>query len=470
MNTAFDSGTRYGPAALAAVALMVSAPAPAAAQHFPADAEIQALLDARVASGGAVGIALGLLEADGSRRTIVAGSAGAERPPLGPNTLFEIGSITKVFTGTLLADMARRGEVSLDDPVQKYLPTGVTMPTRGGAEITLEHLATHHSGLPRLPGNMAPADMSDPYADYTAEMLYSFLSTYELPRDIGAEAEYSNLAVGLLGHVLSQHLGTSYEGAVRDRILAPLGMDGTGIELTPDMQEVTAEGHDGGGDPVPLWDVGTLAGAGGLRSNLEDMLRFLAANVGEPSTELERSMREAHTVRESMAESMHVGLNWITRTTGEQRIVWHNGGTAGFRTFIGFDPDAEVGVVLLTNSGIGADDIGFNLLNPEIPLAPPPVPPFWNREAVDVAESTLERYVGRYRLTPQLVATFEFVGGRLQTQLTGQPSFFAYPASETRFFLRAVEAEIEFQVDESGNVTGLVLHQGGREMPADKIP
>lgn len=451
------------------LALTATAIAPATAQHFPGDPEILEMLQARVDAGGAVGIAIGLLESDGSTRTLEAGSAGEGEDPLGARTLFEIGSITKVFTSTLLADMVNRGEVALDDPVQKYLPAGVTMPTRNGSEITLEDLATHRSSLPRLPTNIAPADMSDPYADYTAEMLYDFLSSYELPRDIGAEAEYSNLGAGLLGHVLATHLGMSYEAAVQQKILDRLGMDLSGFELTPEMQTLMSKGHDAGGDEVSLWDVGVLAGAGGLRSNVKDMLRFVAANVGEPTSDLETALRSAHEPRASMGESMEIGLNWMTRTTDGQRIVWHNGGTAGFRTFIGFDPDAEVGVVVLTNSGIGADDIGVHLLNPEIPLAPPPVPGFWNRETVAVDPAILERYVGQYQLNPQLVASFEVVDGQLRTQLTGQPSFTLYAASRTVFFLRAVEAEVEFTIDASGAATGMILRQGGQSLEAEKI-
>jgi CubicO group peptidase (beta-lactamase class C family) len=451
-----------------AVVLLALFAAPVAAQDFPSDSSVLAMLQARVDAGGAVGIAVGILESDGSVRTLNAGSAGMGKGAVDAGTVFEIGSISKVFTGILLADMARRGEVSLDDPVEMYLPEGVTVPTRNGAQITLLHLATHRSGLPRMPSNFAPVDPANPYADYTPGQLYEFLSSYELPRDIGAESEYSNLAVGLLGHALSRRLGMSYEEAIRERILSPLGMETTGIGLTPAMQEAMADGHDPGGDAVALWDIQTLEGAGGIRSNVDDMVRFVAANVGEPTTDLERAMRDAHSVREPMG-GMEIGLNWITRTTEGQRTVWHNGGTGGFRTFVGFDPDQGTAVVVLTNSSIGADDIGFHLLNSSIPLSPPSLPEFALREAVHVAPQVLERYVGRYQLNPRVVASFELVDGRLRTSLTGQPKLFAYPASETVFFLRAVAAEIEFEVDETGAVTAMTLRQGGQTIRAPRI-
>ena len=341
----------------------------AAAQDFPPDSAIQAMIEERVEAVGAVGIAVGVLEADGTIRTFEAGSAGAGRAPLGPLSVFEIGSITKVFTGTLLAEMARRGEVRLEDPVRMYLPETVVMPARNGEEIRLVDLATHRSGLPRMPSNFRPADPTNPYADYTPGLLYGFLTQHRLRRDIGAEGEYSNLGVGLLGHALARRLGVSYEEAIRERILAPLGMDMTGIVFTPEMEAVRAAGHNASGGEVSPWDIATLEGAGALRSNVRDMLRFLGANVGPPTTELERAMRDAHAPRDSLG-GMAIGLNWITRTTDGQRTVWHNGGTGGFRAFAGFDPDRGIAVVVLSNSSIGADDIGFHLLNPALPLAP----------------------------------------------------------------------------------------------------
>jgi CubicO group peptidase (beta-lactamase class C family) len=451
---------------LLAVSLLA---APLTAQHFPTDAEIQALLEARVDAGGAVGIAIGLIDADGTVRTFQAGSAGEGAGTLDSSTLFEIGSISKVFTGTLLADMARTGDVSLDDPVQDYLPDGVTMPSRGGVQIALQHLSTHRSGLPRLPQNLRPADPSNPYADYTPEMMYEFLSGYELPRDVDAQFEYSNLGTGLLGFVLANHAGGDYETLLKARILGPLSMDESGIALTPEMESAMAKGHDASGAIVPLWDLPSLAGAGAIRSNVDDMVRFLAANLGDPSTDLERSMRVAHEPRADATGGQRIGLNWMNRTDDEVRVVWHNGGTAGFRTFAGFDPDAGVGAVVLTNSGIGADDIGFHLLNPEVPLAPPALPGFARRESVEVESRVLERYVGDYQLAPGLVASFTVEEGQLFTELTGQPRIELFAASETVFFLRVVEAEFEFEVDESGIGSAVTLRQNGQTIRAQRV-
>jgi D-alanyl-D-alanine-carboxypeptidase/D-alanyl-D-alanine-endopeptidase len=206
------------------------------------------------------------------------------------DTVFEIGSVTKVFTSLLLADMVQRGEVALTDPVAKYLPPGIKMPERGGRQITLQDLATHTSGLPRLPPNLAPKDPANPYADYSVEQLYQFLSSYQLTRDIGSQYEYSNLGGGLLGHALARRAGMDYGALVRSRICEPLEMKSTGITLSAGMKARMAVGHDRSLDAVENWDLPALAGAGGLRSTANDLLTFLAANLGYTKSVLAPAM------------------------------------------------------------------------------------------------------------------------------------------------------------------------------------
>lgn len=429
------------------------------------DEDLNQLIRSRVEEDRAVGIVLGILEADGTTRIFSYGDAGPNARALGAQSVFEIGSISKVFTGILLADMVARGEVSLSDPVSNYLPDGFTMPSRGGQEITLLHLATHHSGLPRLPSNLSPARWTNPYADYTVEDLYVFLASHELRRDPGSEFEYSNLGVGLLGFVLARVGGGSYEDVVRELILEPLGMNMTGIALEGDMLDWMTEGHNEHGNVVPLWDLPMFAGAGALRSNVEDLLTFLAANIGPAETQLERSMRVSHEVRESMNAESDIGLNWLVRNVGDERVVWHGGATAGFRTFIGFDPDTDIGVVVLTNSAHGAEDIGFHLINPELPLDLPPE----ERVEIEVAEEILETYVGEYEFTPTFSLLVTLEGGSLYGQATGQSRFQMFAESETKFFMKAFDAQITFTKDDSGNVTGLILHQNGANQPASKV-
>jgi serine-type D-Ala-D-Ala carboxypeptidase/endopeptidase len=456
---------RTTPLRAAALALLVAcAPAAAAAQSaFPADSTIQALLDQRVADGRAAGIVLGLIDADGSSRILSAGTAGPGRT-LGGGTIFEIGSITKVFTGVLLAEMARRGVVSLDDPVAEHLPPEVTVPARGGRQITLEELSSQNSGLPRLPGNLRPADPLNPYADYTVSQMYDFLAGYELPRAPGAQFEYSNLGVGLLGHALALSAGMSYEALLRERILDPLGMEDTGIALSPTARARVAAPHEAGGDTVPLWDLPTLAGAGALRSTTDDMLKFAEAAL-RGSGPVPDAIREAMRSRAPAGgPTVSIGLGWIRLATGGDTIVWHNGGTGGSRSFVGVVPATGTAVVLLTNSGgTGSDDLGLHLLNPALPLAPPP------RVAVDVPAQVLATYVGTYELAPQFRIVVSFDGGVLRATPTGQGTVRLWAASATTFFLREIDAELTFDVAADGTVTGLVLHQNGRQMPGRRI-
>lgn len=358
---------RFRNAALIAV---IAAPIAARAQQpFAPDSELASIVSSRVAQRRTMGIVVAVLEQGRAPRIVSAGISGLSDVPLNGNTLFEIGSITKTFTGSLLADMVARGEVKLDDPISKYLPKTVRVPSRGGKQITLLDLATQSSGLPRLPNNMHPADFGNPYADYTVQQLYEFLSSYMLTRDIGEKYEYSNLGVGLLGHVLSLRAGKPYDELLRERILVPLGMHDTMVELNASAKSRMAQGFDAMGTPVHLWDLPTFVGAGGLRSTANDMLKFLAANLDTAATPLSRVLASARVPRRDTDRSGNkIGLAWHIVNVFGTTITWHNGGTGGFRTFIGMDEAHHRGVIVLTNSVITPDDIGFHLLEPKVGL------------------------------------------------------------------------------------------------------
>jgi serine-type D-Ala-D-Ala carboxypeptidase/endopeptidase len=287
------------------------------------------------------------------------------------NTIFEIGSATKVFTALLLAEAVRRGEVAYTDPVAKHLPADVRMPTRGAKIITLDDLVTHTSGLPRLPNNLAPKDMSNPYADYSVKQLYDFLSSYELTRDIGERYEYSNLGVGLLGHVLARRAGVDYETLVSQRITGPLGMKSTVVTLTPALRGRLATGHNAQLQPAANWDIPTLAGAGAIRSTANDMLRFLSAAIGLEQTPLAPSMKALFDLRRPTGTpALEIARGWHILSPRGVDIVWHNGGTGGYRSFMGFNAKERRGVVALSNTSTqaGVDDIGRHLLDPAFPL------------------------------------------------------------------------------------------------------
>ncbi|HEY1339570.1 MAG TPA: serine hydrolase domain-containing protein, partial [Bryobacteraceae bacterium] len=314
----------------------------------PGNDEIREILARRIDhQKQGTGIAVGVIEPNGRRVVTYGALANVDPRVIDGDTIFEIGSISKVFTSLLLTDMVHRKEVALDDPAAKYLPENVRMPGRSGKSITLLDLSTHYSGFPRVPSNLNPKDPTNPYADYSVDDLYDFLSGYMLPRDPGSEIEYSNLGGGLLGYILARRVGTDYETLVRVRITEPLGMPDTGITLSSSMKQRMATGHNAMLAPVSNWDFRTLAGAGALRSSANDMLTFLEAFLGHRESPLASAMKAMLEVRRPVAKTgFEIGLGW--NILGE--IVWHDGGTGGFRSFIGYEPKARVGVVVLSNA------------------------------------------------------------------------------------------------------------------------
>jgi len=426
-------------------------------QPLPSDSAVRTMLETRLQAfpdtgKHGEGIVVGLLDATGRRHIIAVG--------VDSTGVFEIGSITKTFTATLLADMVDRGEVRLDDPVAKYLPPSVRVPSRNGRQITLLDLATQSSGLPRMPSNLTPRDSMNPYADYSVQQMYAFLSSYELPRDVGAQYEYSNLGVGLLGHALALRAGMSYEELVRRRILAPLGMRQTAITLTPSMRARLAPGHDDEGHVVPNWDLPTLAGAGALRSTAADMLVYLAASLDSTAKPLGHALQQTHEGRHATDDpNLNIGLAWHILSRPAGNLVWHNGGTGGYRTFTGFDAARRIGVVVLCNVNSSMDDIGLHLLDASYALRQPPP----RRTEVAVDSLILQRYVGEYELTPAFHLTVTREAAHLFVQASGQPRFTIFGESDSTFFLKAVDAQLTFRPD------GLVLHQNGQHTPARKV-
>jgi CubicO group peptidase (beta-lactamase class C family) len=419
------------------------------------DSAIRGILQSRLEKEGATAIVAGLIAPDGSRRVVAAGPADG-------NTVFEIGSVTKVFTGLLLSQMVSRGEARFDQPVGELLPDSVTVPSRNGRQITLLDLATQSSGLPRMPTNFAPADMANPYADYDARRLYQFLSGHTLPRDVGQSYEYSNLGVGLLGLALSRRAGQSYEQALTSRVLEPLGLRDTRITLSPDLTRRLTPGHSAAGEVVPNWTLDALAGAGALRSTVNDMLAFLAGNLDTTRSPLARILADAQRARYAASPGLKLALAWHVVAPRGDTLVWHNGGTAGYHSFIGFMPGRKTAVVVLSNSAADVDDIALHLLDDRAPLRTPRVLP-----VVTLGEDVLERYVGVYSLAPTFELAVTREGAQLYLQATGQPKIRLHPSAVDEFFIREVEASVSF-VSQGGQVTAVILHQGGRDIRGEK--
>ena len=269
----------------------------------------------------------------------------------GGDPIFEIGSVTKTFTAALLADLVGQGVLGRDDPVRRFLPDLAPRPARDGSEVTLAHLATHTSGLPRLPRNLkvTPANRHNPYASYTTADLLAGLSRCRPPESLPAPFVYSNLGMGLLGHILAEVLGLDYGAAVQQRICGPLGMADTGIVLDAERQRRLVPGHTSGGRPASNWDLPGIPGAGALRSTAADLLRFLAANLGMAGGPLAQRLALCRTPRTEIAQGTHVGLAWIISPFAGEQLIWHNGATGGYSSFVGFVPGRGLGVWVLMN-------------------------------------------------------------------------------------------------------------------------
>ena len=459
---------RFGRGFIVSAALVTAVPhtLPAQTAPLPSDSAIRAIIIPRVDAGRHAGIAVGLVTRNDQRRAVTYGPDVGVAPFDG-NTVFEIGSITKTFTGALLAAMVKGGEVALDDPVAKYLPAGTVVPTRNGKSITLLDLATQSSGLPRLPLNLKPTDNDNPYADYTVADMYVFLAGYQLTRDPGAQYDYSNLGFGLLGHALALRAGTSFEQAVTSRLLTPLGMKDTRIVLTEAMRQRLAPGHTDRGRRTANWDLPTLAGAGALRSTVNDMLTYIRATADSNSTPLGSTLALATVERRASAARSTIGLAWNrVKSPSGQTIVWHNGGTGGYRSFAGYNESTGVGVVVLSNTANSVDEVGLHLLDSSIPL--PPIPKARKEVALPVA--VLERYIGVYELAPTFTVTITRDGTRLFAQATAQGMFELFAEAEREFFAKVADVQLSFSADAGGNVTGIVLHQGGQHIPGRTRP
>lgn len=272
---------------------------------------------------------------------------------LDADTRFAIGSVTKAFTGLLLAEMAREGTVSLDARIGSFLPDSVRMPIVDGHPIRLRHLATHTSGLPRLPSNLSPIqNRANPYADYSPAKLHAFLNKVELSAPPGSTFTYSNVGTGLLGHLLARHADTTYAALMTDRVLAPLGLHDTAVPSPADTSAPhLATGYTRMG-PAAYWSFDALAGAGALRSTAGDLLQFLRVHLSPTRTSLAAALRQTHRVRHQ-SESLGLTLSWhVSEGPDGSRLYWHNGGTGGFRSFVGVTPKTGRAVVVLANQAL----------------------------------------------------------------------------------------------------------------------
>lgn len=419
--------------------------------HPPAD--LQAQLDQWLHDQPG-GVAVAWVDADGAAFFQAGQFDAGDRRPITPDTQFEIGSVTKVFTALLLAESERAGKVSRNDPAAKYLVPADDPAQADLAKITLLSLATHTSGLPRLPLNIGPdPDRNpNPYATWDRAALVEALKFHGPQAVPGRKVAYSNFGVSVLGEALGAAWGTDYASALRDQVLVPLGMKNTtlGTTGTPPPADL-APGH-ARGQKVPNWNWQAAAPAGGLRSSARDMAVFLAACLN-PAGPLRPALdAAAEAQREDEDGGGKVGLGWMLTGEGEGQLVWHNGATAGSHAFVGFTPQRGAGVVILANVQQASEPLGVKLLGAE-PSKP-------KSTAIDNAAD----YPGRYPLAPNFIITITASNGAIFGQATGQPRFAMRPIGSDRFAIVGVDAEISFERGPEGKVIALTLHQNGQNV------
>lgn len=462
---------------------------------FPAGAEdftnaIKAFLQHRVeVEKRDAGIVVGIVDEHGGRIISDGKLDDGTDQEVNGDTLFEIGSITKTFTGLLLQEMVERGQMKLDDPVAQYLPASVKLPIYQGRQITLLQLATHTSGFPDGPDNLDPKRADNSRADYTFEKLDAFVSGYKLTREPGSKHEYSTVGIALLGQAIALKAQTNYESLVVDRICRPLKMDSTRITLLPELKSRFAQGHNYYGYRVSHTDWGALSPGAALRSTANDMLKYISANLGLTSSSLTPAMEKTHVsyfqahLDSDTDVDTDIGLTWmIMHASDDTTLIGHGGLTRGFVTFIGFDLTRHRGVVVLCNSlDLDVSRIGRILLESE-----------WNSilrpTEIKASGRSNDLFVGQYKISPrQAVGSLSRhgigirrEGDRLFMQITGPatwPKHVLIPPvtdeleqeSETTFFERLSGVPIIFSHDARGNVTGFSGHYLGHAFAYDKI-
>lgn len=304
------------------------------------------LVENKVAQGLSIGYVQG--ESWGIVHLGTANPSGTKADNL---SLYELGSISKVFTGILLADSVVRGEIELDSKAEVNNAAGIRFPSRDGRSITWRDLSTHRSGLPRLPANLDIKSPQDPYRGYDASKAAKALADLELARTPGESQEYSNFAVSVLGYLIAERAGKTYQQLLSERIAQPLGMSDCSVGLTDDQKKRFATPHEAVGSPTLVWDFSDLPGAGGVHASMRDMMRFAKAQLDPPAGELGKAIELAWQQHsEPDASGPATGLGWMIAGDGETR--WHNGGTGGSRTALYVNRRIKTAVVILCNTSV----------------------------------------------------------------------------------------------------------------------
>jgi len=425
-------------------------------------AEVQASAQRRVELGLNPGLALVYLKKGQPAEIKTWGKVawGPEAPSITPATRFEIGSVTKVLTALQAALMVEQKVLQPETTLQQLWPESWGELAPSLQPLTLSSLLTHSSGLPRLPDNFAPADPSNPYADYDQDALQAFMQSHQLATQPPAYA-YSNLAYGLSGVLLAaQTSSLSYTQLLEQDLLQPLQMQHSSFAALP--AEWMAQGHFEG-VAVKNWDFSeSTAGAGALKASAQDMAKFLQAQLEPPDNELGRAIRRSHQILYAAEGQQRMAYGWHIAQSQGRDIYWHNGQTGGYLSFAAFDPATGQAAAVLTNNTDAIQDLGMRLLG-----VGPPLPSLKDQR---LPEKTLAAYVGVYALAPGVELHVSQQAGYLVVQVTGQAALRVFPGEAPHHFAyRVVEAEMVFSANAQGQINGLTFRQNGAEHTAPRL-
>jgi len=466
-------------ALLFASGVAISAPENPSTNPLPDEPEIRNLLRARIKAlggeQGGVGIVVGVISPDG-RKIISAGRLSLDDPraPDG-DTVFEIGSITKAFTALLLADMAVKNDLALNDPVAKYLPAESKVPTRNGKAISLLDLATHTSGLPFMP-NESALPSGSAATKYPVADLRRFMAVCDLRSEIGEKWEYSNIGYWLLGETLAGRAGLDYESLLRKRVITPLGLTNTDFTLSPKMIGNFAGGHNAVLQPaspistLPIYSI--MPAAGGLYSTANDLLKLLAVAMDYEHSPLDGAMRLTWNRRRPMSQDgFEQALGWTIIHQQNDELIVHDGGTFGYASSIAWDPVKRVGVVVLSNQVANVGDIARHLLRPSFPLEKPTA---MKRTEVTIDPAKLDLYVGNYGASGEGIFEVVREGDGLVIRAPaewGLPRFRLHPESRQEFFVAELPMRVVFQFESDGSVKKMLVYppRGQHTIPAVRV-
>lgn len=429
------------------------------------DTELRQIVDQRLL-GDRTGacLAVALIEKQAVIRTYACANPD-DAPRICANSAFEIGSVTKTMTAALLADLIEQGRASLDDPLSEYLPRDIQVPVFEGQPILLRHIVTHTSGLPALPSRMGAAgatDPADPYARLDDAALLASLADVELSRAPGTQFEYSNFASMLLSYAVAKGAGQDYETLIHRRLFAPLKMDRAYVERAPaDVR--AAKGHSSNGQPVPAWNFGVnLAGVGGVRATLDDMAKYVQAQLGQARVPIAKALRLS---QQRVSEQPPMAMNWMLLSVAERVVHLHEGATGGFSAFVAFDRERQRGVAILSDTSWistgGLQGLGLHLVDDGFPPGKP-------RKRVPAPAELLDQLAGQYQIAGGLKMELRRKDDALVIHPQGQREYAMAFDDAGDFYPLEFDALLHPQRKADGSYA-FTWRQSGAALPATRV-